>query len=376
MAAASRRSDDFEVDVYVNVNVNEHDASFGAWMETRGAPGRQLRVNAGTIRGSQNPVTIATRSMLTPEGPIPIKTAEGLDELARRTRRLSQRHRTVLLLVDGRRSTEQVIALAAAAGVQHALFDELMTLGLIEFQSVESGADMSPASSTEVSVLPHITGAEVRAAVPGADAPTAEAVSGLATTAPPIRGDQRAARVSDGKPWGSLDADQPLKGGEPVVAAASATAAHHLAPTAARETAAASAEDDDPFVAPSVGPEPSQGSSGESMLPPVQSLPPDSAWSELSERVRRGPSGVDRPLEEARDILLRAVRAEAPIAGRLLLLKVKRAGSRVELDALLDEVEARISKPRRMIAAAQTMRHVRHLLGMPADTATMYGTGP
>ena len=37
-------------------------------------------------------------------GTVPIKTAAGHDELGTRQRRLSQRHRTVLFLVDGRRS--------------------------------------------------------------------------------------------------------------------------------------------------------------------------------------------------------------------------------------------------------------------------------
>jgi hypothetical protein len=36
-----------------------------------------------------------------------------------------------------------------------------------------------------------------------------------------------------------------------------------------------------------------------------------------------------------------------------------------DIESLLDEVEQRLRKPHRMIIAAQTMRHVRHLLGMP-----------
>jgi hypothetical protein len=62
---------------------------------------------------------------------VPVKTADGIAELARRTRRLGQRHRTVLLLIDGRRSAQQVLDLAQAAGVPAAVFDELLGLGLI-----------------------------------------------------------------------------------------------------------------------------------------------------------------------------------------------------------------------------------------------------
>jgi hypothetical protein len=62
---------------------------------------------------------------------------------------------------------------------------------------------------------------------------------------------------------------------------------------------------------------------------------------------------------------MRAVRQEAPVSGALTLMKLKRASNRETLEALLDEVELRLRKPRRQIIAAQTMRHVRHLLSLP-----------
>jgi len=46
-------------------------------------------------------------------------------------------------------------------------------------------------------------------------------------------------------------------------------------------------------------------------------------------------------------------------------MKLRRAATRDDIEALLDEVEQRLRKPHRMIIAAQTMRHVRHLLGLP-----------
>jgi hypothetical protein len=63
--------------------------------------------------------------------------------------------------------------------------------------------------------------------------------------------------------------------------------------------------------------------------------------------------------------LLRAVRQEAPVSGALTLMKLRRASTREAVEALLDEVEQRLRKPRRQIIAAQTMRHVRHLLSLP-----------
>ena len=65
------------------------------------------------------------------------------------------------------------------------------------------------------------------------------------------------------------------------------------------------------------------------------------------------------------ELLLRSVRQEAPVAGALTLMKLRRATSREDLEALLDEVEQRLRKPHRQIIAAQTLRHVRHLLGLP-----------
>lgn len=194
-----------------------------------------------------------------PTDEMPVKTAEGMDELARRTRGLGQRHRTVLLLVDGRRSREQILALAQAAGVAPAVYGELQALGLV-LEKVEAQAE-------------------------------------------------------------AVDSD-------------------HI---------------DLPLV--------STSPSDSSLLPSVRSLLPESSWSTLSGVPTEPP--IDRPLEEARELLLRALRAEAPVVGSLTMMKLRRAGNRDEIEALLDEVEQRLRKPRRMIVAAQTMRHVRHLLGLP-----------
>ncbi|MDH4061416.1 MAG: hypothetical protein OEU94_11450 [Aquincola sp.] len=99
-----------------------------------------------------------------------------------------------------------------------------------------------------------------------------------------------------------------------------------------------------------------------SVLPSSQSLQGDSNWAALDgEALPRG----DVPLNEARALLVRAVRSEAPLAGALTIIKLKRAATREALAALLDEVEQRLKKPHRRVIAAQTLRHVRHLLTLP-----------
>jgi len=176
----------------------------------------------------------------------PQLSAAGQAELTTRRHRLSQRHRTVLFLVDGRRSEEHVRALAAQAGAGVQCLDDLVLLGLV------------------------------------------------------------------------------------------------VRPGDARQDAGCGNES--------------------SLLPSSQSLQGESTWS-VAEDDKAAPT--DRPLAEARELLLRSVRQEAPVAGALTLMKLRRATSREDLEALLDEVEQRLRKPHRQIIAAQTLRHVRHLLGLP-----------
>ncbi len=203
----------------------------------------------------------------------PVKTAEGQDELIHRTRRLSQRHRTVLLLVDGQRSAEQVRALASQAGAPASCFDELLAFGLIELPAADAGI---------------ATGDTAAAALPF-DEPDD---TGLSSLLPPSRTLQPE----------SVLGDMPLDSGLPE-------------PLPAELLALADAE---------------------------------------------------RLFEEARELLVRAVRAEAPVAGSMTLLRLRRARSPEQLMALLAEVEARIVKPHRSLAAQQTLQRVRQLLAAQA----------
>jgi hypothetical protein len=220
-------------------------------------------------------------------GSAPIKTPDGQAELATRRRRVSQRHRTMLFLVDGRRSEGQVKALAAQAGVPESCFGELLDLGLIMVPQ------MTVPVIPEHEDNPHFVE--------------------------------------------SQHIDLPLHDSGPPSEQVELAAAKSLQPESSLHGELAA---------------------GESWLP-VEG----EGEAEDTQAV------VDAPLEEARDILLRAVRAEAPVAGSLTLMRLRRARSRADLEELLDEVEARIRKPHRMLATTQTMRRVRQLLGVPADSS-------
>lgn len=218
---------------------------------------------------------------------VPVKTPEAVQELQSRQRKLSQRHRTVLLLVDGRRPEDEVRQLAAAAGSPETCYDELVDLGLISRPAPLDSAPMP----LDVEL----------------DAPE------------------------------QSSAPAPLQASEAVPVADSVIS---------------------------------------SFLPAAASLQPesrlDSSLNELSgvsgaamdavEAERQSGGVQDEALEEARDILLRAVKAEAPVAGSLTMLRLRRARTREDLEALLEEVEGRIFKPFKGLWASQTMARVRELL--------------
>lgn len=214
---------------------------------------------------------------------VPVKTPEAVAELTSRQRKLSQRHRTVLLLVDGRRPEDEVRQLAVAAGSPDTAFDELIDLGMI---------------SRPMPLEP--------------EPPRAEA------------------RLSRPAPLQTVDVE--LDAPEPVAAAP------------------------DSIV---------------SLLPAAASLQPESHLDSLNELPGAAMDAVeaehlsgveDEALEEARAILLRAVKAEAPVAGSLTMMRLRRARSREDLEALLEEVESRIFKPFKGLWASQTMARVRELL--------------
>jgi hypothetical protein len=236
--------------------------------------------------------------------PIPVKTADGLAELSQRQRRLSQRHRTVLLLVDGRRTEQQVRSMAQQAGSGESCFGDLLDLGLIALQQPKEPAD--PLTSTVP--LP------------------------------------RTPEVEDTPLHVDIPIDDPL----PAPAAPGAPPPKSHAPAA---------EDH------------------ESVLPAARTLQPESVLNDSLPGAStiedfdaiEAQIAQDSSLEEARGILLRAVRSEAPLTGSLTMLRLRRARTRDDLMGLIDEVEDRIVKPYRSLAAQQVLRRARHLLVVKAD---------
>lgn len=253
--------------------------------------------------------------------PIPVKTPEGQAELASRQRRVSQRHRTVLFLVDGRRSEHEVRALAAQAGASDSCFGELVDMGLI--------AIVQPVQAQHTPTVP------IPRPAPTEDEP--------------------------------LHVDIPIEPQEEPAPTPAPVPTPDPAPPAADAAVPA---------APPAGVEPIVlHEEHESLLPAARTLQPESVLTEstmetpsFSESVLQDFEALeasrsnDASLEEARGILIRAVRKESPVAGALTLMRLRRAKSREELAELIDEVESRIIKPYRSLAAQQVLRRARHLL--------------
>lgn len=211
-------------------------------------------------------------------GNAPIKTPDGQAELATRARQLSQRHRTVLLLVNGRRTEEQVKRLAEQAGVPPGCYDELIDMGLI----------MLPLPTMAIEAAPYPTLPPMAVDVPlpelGHEPPLRP--MGALGPASTLNGE-----LGGYEPWATVETD----------------------------------------------------------------------YSDLGD--------LDGPLEQARDMLIRAVRADAPVAGSLTLMRLRRARSRDDLEGLLDEVAQRLGRPNRMLETNQLIRRVRRLIDAPVDSS-------
>ena len=82
--------------------------------------------------------------------PIPLKTPLGVEAQRKRTADLGQRHRTILFLVDGRRTLSEVLALATQAGAATTHFEDLVRLGYIEVPQPEPPSRSMPLDESEL----------------------------------------------------------------------------------------------------------------------------------------------------------------------------------------------------------------------------------
>jgi hypothetical protein len=281
-------------------------------------------------------------------GKVPVKTDQGHDEIAHRTRRLSQRHRTVLLLVDGRRDEGEILWLAARAGVPEACYLELVERGLVTLAPPPQDAAACAAPDDVATSPVPLRPAYVRSGM----APLSNnAAAALDDNAP-----EQDAVVASGAP-GQAEA---MASSEATIDAWADSRPDPQSP-AARYASRLSAPGlpMSPLAPSKVGPD---------SLPSARhTRAPDSGLGDFDDPMTC--AAEDRPLQEARELLIRAVTREAPAAGSMTLMRLRRASTCDEIQDLLDEVESRISRPRNREVVEQTLRRARHLLGLSSNTS-------
>jgi hypothetical protein len=245
---------------------------------------------------------------------IPFKTPEGVAEMAQRRLALSQRHRTLLLLIDGRRPLAEVLRLAQQAGVPAGHIDELVAAGLVIVPLPEA----PPASMPTPTMGTSSAGVRVSVAQPVAPPVPAPLPARPRGEAPPVPQGEEAPedllRVSriDIVVGSHFHQDGPGQAIEPLTPSSpTATAEHETGPTAS-ELAALDA--------------------------------------------------ADLGLAQARALLSQALKDEAPVVGALTLMRVRRAHDRAALRALLPEVRQRLSRQRRVLDASDVLRRARECL--------------
>jgi hypothetical protein len=281
-------------------------------------------------------------------GKAPVKTDQGHDEIAHRTRRLSQRHRTLLLLVDGRRDEGEILRLAVRAGVPESCYLELVERGLVTLApSPQDAAACAASDNVATSPVP-LRPAFVRPGV----APLSDSAAGALDDNAPAQD----AVVASGAPGQAAE----MASSESIIDARADSRPDSQSPAARYASRfSASGLPTSPLAPSKVEPD-SQPSARHTRAP-------DSGLDDSDEPMSR--AAEDRPLEEARELLIRAVTRESPVAGSLTLMRLRRASTRDEIQDLLDEVESRISRPRNREVVEQTLRRARHLLGLSSNTS-------
>ena len=293
--------------------------------------------------------------------PPPVKTALGHEELRQRTRTFSQRHRTVLLLVDGKRLQDEVLALALKAGVAPNFFDELVAAGLVDLQEPVAEAEVAVAPASEPDVA--VGGAEVAAAAepPAVDrADLDEAVFHDVVLGVEVPETPEVAKVADAAVSGGAIRTEPsFEDSVPVPLVLPAASADALPVRPARVK----------FAAPLYQPPPRTAASQRTTTPRLTPGP-----SLLAQRAADGgvlrdepkPASIDEEplLAEVRSLLIGTLLMDGPVSSSLTVLRVGRARDRYELIGLVWQIERALVTARRPVEAMSRLRRARELLGL------------
>ena len=239
----------------------------------------------------------------------PTKTPQGHDELRHRTHRLGQRHRTILLLIDGVRPVSEVLSLAHQAGAETSHFEDLVRLGLVELPAEAMAADPRETAPGAFDML-KVTSVELEVAEQAA--------------APPEQ-----AAVLPETPVVSVAPREPAIAVEPVPA------------------------DAPPAAQPSVTAPPPP--------PPIAELPP----AVVAPTPRAPVPASDVPvLQQVRHHLIDTLRLDAPLFSARMFVRVRGAQSTRELIELVWEIESHLTRARHSRRELLSLQRARELLGL------------
>lgn len=263
----------------------------------------------------------------------PSKTPLGVEELRQRSLGLSQRHRTVLLLVDGRRSLGDVLGMALKAGAATTHLEDLVRLGLVELP-VEAMAPEPQFTAPAPLDEPRLTSVEVRVE-PEAGTGATHGLQVIEPVGGPFAG--LVGSVEPLPPAAPEPAAQPAP---PVLASTAAPAAPPTPPASAA-------------TPPGLTPVPPPPPTGAARTAPPPPSPPTSP-----EVVRA----------RVRALLLTFVAAENSLVGSLMLTRIRTAHTQQDLIGLVWELERQRSgtatTTRKGHARLQSLQEARDLLGM------------
>lgn len=344
----------------------------------------------------------------------PLKTELGQDELRRRTRGLSQRHRTMLLLVNGKRTRREVLTLAGQAGVGVEFFDELVAMGMVDPEP-SADATSAPGKSADA-VAERVFGAasEWPATNPSPDAPTAapdpvvrdepkapppprepEALPNAAhkaaavVNATPASGPPKPKRAAP--PVLTLDDAVPLAATRAALRGAPAPAPAPEKPAAPPKAAVVKAVTPpapEPISARMrFTPEVHKPKGPARRAPPVElrqeprltpAKPPAGRPARIKMLAPAGPLDDESELQllaEVRSLLIGTLLVDGPVTSSLTALRVRKARNRYDLTALVWEIERTLVRAKRPREAQSRLSKARDLLGL-GNTVTDEETSP
>lgn len=285
------------------------------------------------------------------------RTQAGNTELQTRARKLPQRLRTLLLLVDGKRSAAEVSQMAVQAGAPADGLEILMSQGFVQ-SDAPSSVPLSEASTTPSTtpITPVVTVTQAPLIEQQLLPPTAPAQK---MPSEPVLVPQQTDEAFSLTP--ALEAPATLNqlvDPDPILVPPQAEESFAFSPSL--EAPATINKPVDPDGVEEEFPDTLlMGDPSTSDIDPIESFIEEHAIAPSS--ISNFLSGETR-VTQARMLLLTALKKDAPVAGAMLSVRVSRAKFREDLLELLDDIASKLAKSDTPERGARIIEQARELL--------------